>query len=192
MLAWSSLLALILKLWGPSVLHFGSFRVHFVSFGVSKAPFCEFGGPFWELWGFMEWHFGGFGVPLGDYWWSSAPTSHVFSILVPFWGPCLVHFGTRNGQTIHPFFWSIFWMILEPFWMILGVHFGDFWDDFLWKSRTGENSKNRTACRREHQNQWFWWFKMDRFFMKIRVENVMEIWIEKTCQKDAKLCPKWD
>ena len=51
MLAWSSLLALILKLWGPSVLHFRSFGVHFVRFGVSKALFCEFGGPFWELWG---------------------------------------------------------------------------------------------------------------------------------------------
>ena len=84
MLAWSSLLALILKLWGPSVLHFGSFGVHFVSFGVSKAPFCEFGGPFWELGGSIERHFLGFGTPLGDHWRLSAPASHFFCIFIGF------------------------------------------------------------------------------------------------------------
>ena len=32
---------------------------------------------------------------------------------------------------------------------------------------------------------------MDRSLMKIRFENVMEIWMEKTCQNDAKIGKKW-
>ena len=89
MLAWSSLLALILKLWGPSVLHFGSFGVHFVSFGVSKAPFCEFGGPFWELWGL---------VALGFHWATIRGPARPRLIFSQFWLPFGVHSGSILAQ----------------------------------------------------------------------------------------------
>ena len=58
--------------------------------------------------------------------------------------------------------------------MISGVHFGDFWYDVFQNMRIDENSKNSTACRREHQNQSFGESTIVPNWIQTRIGNVME------------------
>ena len=131
MFAWSSLLALILKLWGPSVLHFCSFGVHFVSFGVSKAPFCDFGGPFLEFWGFHWAPFWRFWGPIGRP--LAAQRAHVSfvlncgSFLVSMLGPFCYKKWLKNPPMFLNNFLIDFGTILDDFgsafWWLLGWFF---------------------------------------------------------------------
>ena len=127
----------------------------FEALGVPCAPFLELWGPNGWLWVSSE-------APLA----AQGAQSEIFPILFPpIWGSFWDHFPSKKRFKIR----CIFWWILEWRFSCFGIDFrtsfGEILKLFWYLLRHCENSKNRTACKRERE---------------------IEGWVGQTCQQNHK------
>ena len=106
--------------------------------------------PFWVFWGSNGWLWGSLGPPLA----AQGAQSEIYPIFsLPFGGHFWSILEVKNGQNSDAFFDGFVSGVFVVLGWIFGISFEDILEFCWYFLRHGENSKNRTACRREHQNR---------------------------------------